>query len=403
MGPRQIIGEPSSTMKPMDITFSPQASSGRQLAVLEHRLARRCPASWARRGRRRRRRAGRRAGRARRRRRPGSPPRSTCPPRPCRWPRRSPAPHGPAARPAACRGRPWGRLRRRAPLRTRVTPRRRRLGRPRSAPPGPFRRPGTAREGGLGGVAHRRVEGGVLGGHLQHEAGAALAQDQPLHQAGRGEALRPLLGRRPDPGPPGPARSGWAEGSSLDYCFAGRGVSYPGPGAALQAPRAAPDQKKEKDRPGSCPGTTTPIPAPGARRRRATTAAGSRDRPAAPRWRRRPAPPPPGCPDLNAGFDGGRRAEPPVRRPRRPGVCGPGAVAAVAGGGLRALGAFRRLHGPGQPGGGGHPLRRLRPLGGAGPALSPAHSHRARGAGFGDQPEQDRIGGAPAPTCPRKA
>jgi hypothetical protein len=28
MGPRQIMGEPSSTRKPMDMTFTPQASSG---------------------------------------------------------------------------------------------------------------------------------------------------------------------------------------------------------------------------------------------------------------------------------------------------------------------------------------------------------------------------------------
>ena len=28
MGPRQIIGEPSSTKKPIDITLSPQTSSG---------------------------------------------------------------------------------------------------------------------------------------------------------------------------------------------------------------------------------------------------------------------------------------------------------------------------------------------------------------------------------------
>ena len=28
MGPRQIIGEPSSTMKPMDTVFSPKASRG---------------------------------------------------------------------------------------------------------------------------------------------------------------------------------------------------------------------------------------------------------------------------------------------------------------------------------------------------------------------------------------
>ena len=28
MGPRQIMGEPSSTRKPMDMTFTPQASRG---------------------------------------------------------------------------------------------------------------------------------------------------------------------------------------------------------------------------------------------------------------------------------------------------------------------------------------------------------------------------------------
>ena len=105
-------------------------------------------------------------------------------------------------------------------------------------------------EGALGGVAHRRVEGGVGSGDLEHEPGAALPHHQALDEAGRRQALRRSWDRRSGRGR---ARTASLSGEGrlahrLLIALQLRASHIRTAGAALQAPRRRAGPKEARRR-----------------------------------------------------------------------------------------------------------------------------------------------------------